>query len=366
MMVPLPFRSRSIRPTVAPLLLCSALLTGCSSGGGHPTTAHPAVSVAHDPRDLPPPIQRREPALVEVDLEAREVVTELSPGRKALVWTFNGTIPGPLIRARVGDTLAIRIHDAPMNHEPHSIDLHAVIGPGGGDKITEVEPGESAEARFKLQRPGTFLYHCAAEGMPWEHVAYGMYGAIVVEPEEGLPVVDRELYVAQSEWYLRPAKGEHGLDETVAVLDEEAAVDARPTLFTFNGNREALVSATLFGEAMRVPQGGTTRLFFASAGPNLGSSLHVVGAVFDRVYPSGFASSGLRDEETVFVPAGSAVTVEWSSPVPGRYTLVDHALFHASQGAVGFFHVDPTTGWPDDLYSPNPSGHGEPAGGGSH
>jgi len=349
-------------------LVTAALALAPAGCGADPET--PAVIVAKDPLELPPPITRTAPATVEVALVAKEVTAQLDDGTKATVWTFNGTVPGPLIRVRQGDDVVVKLTNDPSSIEPHSIDLHAVIGPGGGDVVTEVMPGETAELRFRASTSGAFLYHCAAEGMPWEHLAHGMYGAILVEPEAGLPAVDREVYVAESEWYLKnrysksaggggdddddddAAQGDNGpLD--VLVLDEDAARAEQPTFFTLNGHVKALRSAALFGERIRVDQGQSVRIIFANAGPNLPSAFHVMGGILDRVW-TGPLDTPLISQQTVLVPPGAAVMVELAMPVPGSYPIMDHALYHAAGGAMGTLHVDPVGPWPTDIYGPEP------------
>jgi len=232
--------------------------------------------------------------------------------------------------------------------------LHVLEGPGGGSVASDVKPGESRELRFEARHQGAFLYHCAAEGKPWEHIAHGMYGVIVVEPPGGLEPVDLEAYVAQSEWYLTGAKDdaeeeeeaeEHGEEHETAVphdvvhLDEDAARRSAPTLFTLNGHSAALMSPELYGDRLHVAAGGRVRFFFGNAGPNLPSSLHVVGGIFDRVF-SGEFDAPLRAEETIAVPPGSAAVFELVMPQPGTYEFVDHALYHAELGAMGLLHVD--------------------------
>lgn len=347
-----------------PLVLATGCIALAAVGCGEdPDTS--AVLVAKDPLDLPAPITRTAPATVEVALTAKEVVALLDDGTKAEVWTFDGTVPGPLIRVRQGDDVVLKLTNDPSNGEPHSIDLHSVLGPGGGDAVTEVEPGETAELHFRATTSGAFLYHCAAEGMPWEHLAHGMYGAILVEPEAGLPPVDREVYVAESEWYLkyRDEKSASGGDDDdaqgddgpidVLVLDEDAARAEQPTFFTLNGNVKALRSPALFGDRIHVDQGQRVRVIFANAGPNLPSAFHVMGAILDRVW-TGPLEAPLTSQETVLVPPGSAAMVELATPVPGTYPIMDHALYHAERGAMGDLHVDPVGPWPDDVYGPEP------------
>lgn len=360
--------------TSATLIFTTVFLALASAGcGTDPIT--PAVIVAKDPLDVPAPISRSEPATVEVTLIAKEVIAQLDDGTKTEVWTFNGTVPGPLIRVRQGDDVIVTLVNEASNLEPHSIDLHAVIGPGGGDAVTEVEPGKSAQLRFRATTSGTFLYHCAAERMPWEHVAHGMYGAILVEPEEGLPPVGREVYVAESEWYLKnryaQSKGPSSDDDDdmamggdgpmdVLVLDEDAARAEQPSFFTLNGHVQALSSPALFGDRVHVAQGERVRIIFANAGPNLPSSFHVMGEILDRVW-TGPLDVPLTGQQTALVPPGAAIMVELATPVPGTYPIMDHALYHAERGAMGNMHVDPVGPWPDDIYGPEPprdSAHG--------
>jgi nitrite reductase (NO-forming) len=300
-------------------------------------------------------------------LEAREVIAEVASGesgepvKRAWVWTFNGTVPGPMIRVMEGDTVVINLtNNLEGNIEPHNIDLHAVMGPGGGAAVTEIEPGETRTLSFKALREGAFIYHCAAEGMAWEHIAYGMWGLIMVEPRGGLSAVDREFYIGQSEWYHMPAgrRDEHGLPRDVLVLDEERAYAEHPTMYSFNGHMKALVDPSLFGDPDRIhvisaEQGDTVRFFFVNAGPNKGSNWHIIGTIFDKVY-KGHPQDFIRNEETVYVPPGSAAVFELITPVPGEYLIVDHAIFRVPQGAGGLMHVEQTEDWPADIFYPPP------------
>lgn len=313
-------------------------------------------NVAKDPTEVPPPLSRSNPKVVTVDLIAEEVIAEIAPGQKAWVWTFNRTIPGPMIRVMEGDTLVVNLTNALHgNLEPHNIDFHAAMGPGGGSAVTNVEPGETKTLRFKALRQGAFIYHCAAEGKPWEHVAYGMYGLIMVEPKGGLPRVDEEFYVGQSDWYLKPAGAGNaeGLPADVLILDEDRALAEQPTMYSFNGHKQALLAPALFGDKIKAEQGDTVRFFFVNGGPNKGSNWHIIGTIFDRVY-KGHVKDATRNEETVYVAPGSAAVFELITPVPGEYTIVDHALWRVPQGAGGLLHVEQTAAWPLDIYAPEP------------
>lgn len=329
---------------------------------------------AKDPTDIPGPINdREEPKIVEVHLHTEELVTEIEKGKRGWLWTYNGTVPGPMVRVREGDTVVVTISNDENNVFPHNVDFHAAIGPGGGATVSEVSPGQTKTFSFKAMREGSYIYHCSAMGMPWDHVAYGMFGIIVVEPLGGLPKVDKEFYLGQSDWYhsvMTPARTDAGevqqtaangptstlyssiIGDEVYFMNDEDAYAEHPTFFSFNGHKNALTDPKLFGEAIRVNQGEKARFFFVNGGPNVGSNFHIIGTVFDQVYTGRFQERQ-RYEETVYAAPGAALVAELVSPVPGKYTIVDHALFRAAKGLVGYMHVDQTTDWPHDIYSPD-------------
>ena len=289
-------------------------------------------AVAYAPQ-VPPPIQRRSPAEVFVELNSKIRDIALAPGVLYRAWTFNGDVPGPFIRTREGDTLKIGITNSDPSGMPHNVDFHAVIGPGGGAPVTTVVPGQRAVAEFKLLHPGLFLYHCAAPPVT-DHIANGMYGLILVEPTGGLPAVDEEFYVLQSEFYTAtttPPEGSRYVEYSHA-----AGLREDPQFVVFNGG-----SGSLMGErALHARAGQTVRIFFGNAGPNKISSFHVIGEIFDRVYREGdLVSPPARYVQTTLVPAGGATVVEFETVVPGTYTLVDHAMFRMEKGAVGFLQV---------------------------
>lgn len=336
-------------------------------------------NVAKDPTEVPPPITRSNPRTVTVDLIAKEVIAELAPGKQFWFWGFAEkkgdvvgpcTVPGPMIRVMEGDTVVINLTNDLNNVEPHNIDLHAVMGPGGGAAVTEVEPGETKTLKFKAMRPGAYIYHCAGEGMPWEHVAYGMYGLIMVEPKGGLKKAYRalkdhdenegkefkEFYIGQGEWYIKPGIEHHPSIDGYS-LDEDKAMSEHPDYFTFNGHTMALTDPSIYGNTMEVNQGDMVRIFFVNGGPNIGSNFHIIGQIFDKFYP-GHYRSVIRNEETAYIPPGSAAVFEFEALVPGQYLLVDHALFRVTKGAAGFLHVNKTGKWPHDIYSPEATGTG--------
>lgn len=298
-------------------------------------------NVALDPSIVPPPIHRTEPTTVKLNLTIKEVNAEIAPGATYSFWTFDGTVPGPLLRVMEGDTVELTLTNPATNLNAHNIDLHAVNGPGGGAAVTNVAPGESKTFTFKALNPGVYVYHCAY-APPYHHIAQGMYGGIVVEPKGGLPPVDREFYVMQGEWYTTGRIGDKGHQE----FSDEKAMAEQPEYFTMNGNTEALTK--LF--PLHVNVGETVRLFFGVGGPNVGSNFHIIGEVFDRVDP-GASKSPVENEETVYVPPGSVSMFQFKVNEPGRYTLVDHALYRIAKGALGVMMVDGA--WDDSIYSPN-------------
>lgn len=285
--------------------------------------------IARNPSDVPPPIDRGEPAHVTLELTAKEVIAEMAPGVFVNYWTYNGTVPGPMFRVREGDTVTLTLHNDATSIHHHNIDLHAVTGPGGGAVVSMVAPGESATFTFKALNPGLFVYHCATPNVA-NHMTHGMYGHILVEPEEGLPAVDREFYVMQGEYYAQGGMGRRGLQ----LFDAQAMLAGNPTYITFNGRVDGI------GERMQAHTGETVRIYFGNGGVNLVSSFHLIGEIFDRVYPeASLTSAPHTDIQTTIVPAGGATVTEFRTDVPGSYVLVDHALARTDKGAWGTLYV---------------------------
>lgn len=290
------------------------------------------ASIVRDPTNLPPPIGRRQSQTVRVDLETVEVKGRLAEGTTYTYWTFGGTVPGPFIRVRAGDTVEVHLKNRADSRMIHSIDLHAVTGPGGGAAATQAHPGQEKSFTFKALNPGLYVYHCATP-MVAHHIASGMYGLILVEPEGGVPQVDREFYVMQGEVYTREAFGQHGHQE----FSVDKLLAERPEYVLLNGAVGALTQE----HPMKAKVGETVRIFFGVGGPNLTSSFHVIGEIFDRVYDqASLTSPPLTDVQTTLVPAGGATMVEFKLEVPGRYILVDHALSRLERGLVGFLRVE--------------------------
>ena len=283
-----------------------------------------------NPPMLPGAIGDRAAKKVIVHLEATEEEGELADGVTYKFWTFNSTVPGTFIRIRVGDEVELHLKNASNSVMPHNIDLHAVNGPGGGAEATNVAPGKTAIFNFKALNPGLFVYHCAAAPVPM-HIANGMYGLILVEPAGGLPKVDREYYIMQSEFYTKGKTDEKGLQE----FDQDKGVDENPSYVVFNGKKNALMGDKM----LEAKVGETVRLYVGNAGPNLASSFHVIGEIFDRVYMEGGTKIN-ENVQTTLIPAGGAVIVEFKVEEPGEYVLVDHSIFRAfNKGAIGKLKV---------------------------
>jgi nitrite reductase (NO-forming) len=301
------------------------------------------ISIVRDPTDLPAPIGSRGPRRVKVDLETVEVTGKLADGATYRYWTFNQKVPGPFIRVRVGDTVEVHLKNHDDSIMMHNVDFHAVTGPGGGAKATDAAPGESRGFEFTAINPGLFVYHCAVP-MAAQHIANGMYGMILVEPEGGLPKVDHEFYVMQGEIYTEQKLGSKGeLTESYDKLLAE-----RPEYFVFNGAALALAKE----KPLKAKTGETVRIFFGVGGPNYTSSFHVIGEVFNRVYNLGsLTTAPMRDVQTTTVPPGGATVVDITLEVPGKFMLVDHALSRVERGLAGVLEV---TG-PDnpDIYKDN-------------
>lgn len=343
-----------------------------------PTKMVASQNISRQVHDVPPPINRPGGEKVVVELETKEVVAEIAPGVTYEYWTYNGTVPGPFIRVKEGDTVEVRLThkghghasnddhksfavsgfqmsitevnaseghaEADMNdahmagggtdhekagHGTHSIDLHSTLGPGGGATLTQTKSDEVKAFQFKAMRPGLYEYHCASPHIP-THVANGMYGLILVEPAEGLAKVDKEFYVMQGEFYTKGETLEKGHQEfSLEKLQKE-----EPEYFVFNGKMGGVTGEN----ALKAKVGEKIRIYFG-VGAFVPSNFHIIGGVFDRLYPEGaIISPPLRNVQTTLVPAGGSMMAEFDTAdmPPGKYLLVDHALSRAiDKGAVG-------------------------------
>src|SRR5690554_3125564 len=265
-----------------------------------------------------------------VDMEIIEETGTMASGVEYVYWTFGGTDPGSFIRTKVGDEVEFHLKNHPDNKLPHNIDLHAVTGPGGGAVSSFVAPGHEIVFSFKTLKPGLYVYHCATAPVGM-HIANGMYGLILVEPEEGLPPVDKEYYVMQGDFYTKGKYGEQGEQP----FDMQKAIDEDADYVVFNGKVGALTG----DDALTAKVGETVRLYFGNGGPNLVSSFHVIGEIFDRVTVEGGTLVN-ENVQTTLVPAGGAAMIEFKVDVPGELVLVDHSIFRAfNKGALGILNV---------------------------
>jgi nitrite reductase (NO-forming) len=283
------------------------------------------------PPFVPTPIGKRMAKKLIVDLEIQEREGEMTSGVKYVYWTFGGTVPGSFIRTRVGDEVEFHLKNHPDNKLPHNIDLHAVNGPGGGAESSFVAPGHEKVFSFKVLNPGLYVYHCATAPVGM-HIANGMYGLILVEPEGGLPPVDKEYYIMQGDFYTEGNYGDRGLQP----FDMQKAINENPDYVVFNGH----VGAMTGDNAITAKVGEKVRLFVGNGGPNLVSSFHVIGEIFDKVHVEG---GDLINEnvQTTMIPAGGAAIVEFRVDVPGTFILVDHSIFRAfNKGALAMLKVE--------------------------
>ncbi|WP_029034099.1 copper-containing nitrite reductase [Salinimicrobium terrae] len=283
------------------------------------------------PPMVPRPVGKRAATKLIVNMEVVEKEMEMADGVTYNYWTFDGSVPGSFIRTRVGDEIEFHFKNHPDSKLPHNIDLHAVTGPGGGAESSYVAPGQQATFTFKTMNPGLYVYHCATAPVGM-HIANGMYGLILVEPEGGLPPVDREYYVMQGDFYTEGEFGERGLQP----FDMNKAVDEDADYVVFNGKVGGLTGEN----ALHAKVGETVRLYVGNGGPNLVSSFHVIGEIFDKVYVEG-GSTINENVQTTLIPAGGAAIVEFKVDVPGELVLVDHSIFRAfNKGALGILEVE--------------------------
>jgi nitrite reductase (NO-forming) len=304
---------------------------GSASGDFGPPQGEPIKAELTSPPHVPPATGRKLPAKVIVELEVRELEMEISEGVKYTFWTFGGTVPGSFIRIRQGDTVEFHLKNHPDSKMPHNIDLHGVTGPGGGAASSFTAPGHESQFTFKALNQGLYVYHCATAPVGM-HVANGMYGLILVEPPEGMPKVDHEYYVMQGDFYTVGKYHEKGLQN----FDMQKAIDENPTYVLFNGSEGSLTG----DRALTGKTGQTVRLYVGNGGPNLVSSFHVIGEIFDKVWFEG----GTRFQEnvqTTLIPSGGAAIADFKLEVPGSYVLVDHSIFRAfNKGALAILKAD--------------------------
>lgn len=327
------------------VLICSSLLfTACknnSSGERARSTiwsTEPTEKIVGeekailtDPPMVPPAITRDHATKVIVELEVIEKEMEIMEGVKYMFWTFGGTVPGKFIRVREGDLVEFHLKNNPNSKMPHNIDLHAVTGQGGGASSTFTAPGHETVFSFTALNKGLFIYHCATAPVGM-HIANGMYGMILVEPKEGLPKVDKEYYICQGDFYTKGAYGEAGTQP----FEMSKALTETPDYVLFNGKVGALTG----DKVITAKPGEKVRLFVGNGGPNLVSSFHVIGEIFDNVYVEGGELIN-HNLQTTLIPAGGSSIVEFRCEIPGNYILVDHSIFRTfNKGTLGILKVE--------------------------
>ncbi|QEY23404.1 copper-containing nitrite reductase [Neisseria animalis] len=297
-----------------------------------PSSELPVIDAVttHAP-EVPPAIDRDHPAKVRVKMTTVEKTMKMADGVDYHYWTFDGDVPGQMIRVREGDTVEVEFSNDPSSTVPHNVDFHAATGPGGGAEATFTAPGRTSTFSFKALQSGLYIYHCAVAPVGM-HIANGMYGLILVEPKEGLPKVDKEFYIVQGDFYTKGKYGAQGLQ----AFDMDKAIAEQPEYVVFNGH----VGSIAGENALKANVGDTVRMYVGNGGPNLVSSFHVIGEIFDKVYVEGGKLINENVQSTI-VPAGGAAIVEFKIDTPGSYTLVDHSIFRAfNKGALGQLKVE--------------------------
>ena len=326
---------QAAKPAETPAATASAEAPAASdsqAAAETPSSELPVIDaiVTHAP-EVPPPTDRDHPAKVRVKMETVEKTMTMEDGVEYHYWTFNGDVPGQMIRVREGDTVEVEFSNNPSSTVPHNVDFHAATGQGGGAEASFTAPGHTSTFSFKALQAGLYIYHCAVAPVGM-HIANGMYGLILVEPKEGLPKVDKEFYIVQGDFYTKGKKGAQGLQP----FDMDKAIAEQPEYVVFNGH----VGSIAGDNALKAKAGETVRMYVGNGGPNLVSSFHVIGEIFDKVY----VEAGKLINENVqstLIPAGGAAIIEFKADIPGSYTLVDHSIFRAfNKGALGQLKVE--------------------------
>ena len=325
-------RKVSLAFSLVLIITILVFISSCNgSKGGLETIKGEEIAVLADAPNVPPPITRTHATKVIVNLEVIEKDMEMMDGVKYNYWTYGGDVPGKFIRVREGDLVEFHLKNHPDNKLPHNIDLHAVIGQGGGAAATFTAPGHETQFTFTALNPGLYVYHCATAPVGM-HIANGMYGLILVEPKEGLPKVDKEFYVMQGDFYTKGAYGDAGTQP----FSMEKALKEQPDYVVFNGH----VGAIAGDKSLKAKVGEKIRLFVGNGGPNLVSSFHVIGEIFDNVNHEG-GSTQDHNVQTTLVPAGGSAITEFKVDVPSNYILVDHSIFRTfNKGSLGMLKVE--------------------------
>lgn len=302
--------------------------SGDSHGGPAPST-----DVAADPSA--PPYVLRDPTapplmtgtIHDITLTVEEKLMTVATGYQQMVWTFNGSVPGPVIRVKVGDKVRVHLKNPATNTLSHSVDFHA-SQVAWNDEMTSIKPGEEKEYDWTAEYAGVWMYHCGT-APALHHIANGMYGMVIVEPAAGLPKVDKEFAIVQSEWYLGP-QGQP------TDLTKASAGAPAPDFVMFNG-----VANQYKDHPIQVNTGKRVRIFLLDAGPNIDSSFHIVGTIFDTVTKEGIhlvkGNDGSWGSQAVDLSPAQGAIIEFQTAEDGLYPMVTHAFNFVGRGALGLF-----------------------------
>ena len=305
---------------------------GAAAGGDDHGGPAPSGDVAADPSapapvvyDATAPERLPEGEVHDIDLVITESKMTVAKGFVQTVWTFGGTVPGPVIRVTVGDTIRIHLKNPATNQLPHSVDFHA-SQVAWNDEMTSINPGEEKLYEWTADYAGVWMYHCGTSPA-LHHIANGMFGMVIVEPKGGLPKVDKEFALVQSEWYLGP-QGE------ITNLEKASAGAPAPDFVVFNGVASQYVDAPL-----KVETGERVRIFVLDAGPSIDSSFHIVGTIFDTVTKEGIhlvkGNEGTWGSQAMDLSPAQGGIVEFTTAEDGLYPIVTHAFNFVGRGALG-------------------------------
>jgi nitrite reductase (NO-forming) len=302
--------------------------SGDSHGGPAPSSdvaADPSAP-AYELRDATaPPLLPGD--VHDIDLVVEEKLMTVATGYQQMVWTFNGSVPGPVIRVKVGDTIRVHLKNPATSKLEHSVDFHA-SQVAWNDEMTSIKPGEEKLYEWTAEYAGVWMYHCGTSPA-LHHIANGMFGMVIVEPAEGLPAVDKEFAIVQSEWYLGPQGKETNLTKA-------SAGAPAPDFVMFNG-----VANQYLDNPIQVGTGERVRIFLLDAGPNIDSSFHIVGTIFDTVIREGIhllrGNEGSWGSQAVDLSPAQGAIIEFQTAEDGKYPMVTHAFNFVGRGALGLF-----------------------------
>jgi nitrite reductase (NO-forming) len=309
--------------------------TAGSGGSDDHGGPQPATDVQPDPNAPEYTLHdAKAPALLpgtthDIDLVIEEKLMTVAPGFVQAVWTFGGTVPGPVIRVKVGDTIRIHLKNPATNQLAHSVDFHA-SQVAWNDEMTSINPGEEKLYEWRADYAGVWMYHCGT-APALHHIANGMFGMVIVEPKEGLPPVDAEFAIVQSEWYL-------GAQGQPASLTKAAAAAPAPDFVVFNG-----IANQYKDHPIMVGTGERVRVFVLDAGPSIDSSFHIVGTIFSAVTKEGIhlvpGNDGNWASQAVDLAPAQGAIIEFVTPEDGLYPMVTHAFNFVGRGALGLFQA---------------------------